>query len=116
MNYKLQLEDIAHLLPTPEGKHFITGMAHGTMSMELYKPDKIDPQTPHEQDEIYVILRGSGTFFVNGERMPFKEKDVLFVPAGVEHRFENFTDDFMTWVIFYGQKGGEKQQFNNITI
>jgi mannose-6-phosphate isomerase-like protein (cupin superfamily) len=37
-----------------------------------------------------------------------QEKDVLFVPAGVEHRFENFTDDFTTWVIFYGQKGGEK--------
>ena len=97
MNYKLQLEDIAPLLPTPEGKHFITGMAHGTMSVELYKPD-----------EIYVILRGAGTFFINGERMNFKENDVLFVPAGIKHRFENFTDDFMTWVVFYGVKGGEK--------
>ena len=39
--------------------------------------------------------------------MSFKENDVLFVPAGIEHRFENFTDDFATWVIFYGEKGGE---------
>lgn len=96
MVYKLTLEELTPLLPTPEGKHFITGMAHGTMSVELYKPDKIDPQMPHEQDELYVILRGSGTFFVNGERVPFKPNDVLFVPAGIEHFFENFRDDFMT--------------------
>jgi mannose-6-phosphate isomerase-like protein (cupin superfamily) len=108
MTYKVTEAELASLLPTPEGKHFILGMAHGTMSVELYKPDKIDPQTPHEQDELYVILRGSGTFFVNGERMPFRDNDVLFVPAGIEHRFENFTDDFATWVIFYGEKGGEK--------
>ena len=102
MKYKLTLEELAPLLPTPEGKHFITGMAHGTMRVELYKPDKIDPQTPHNQDELYIILRGSGTFFVNGENLLFKAQDVFFVPAYVEHRFENFTDDFMTWVIFYG--------------
>jgi mannose-6-phosphate isomerase-like protein (cupin superfamily) len=108
MIHKLTAEELAPLLPTPEGNHFVVGMAHGTMTVELYKPDKIDLQTPHEQDELYVILRGSGTFFVNGERMPFKAHDVLFVPAGVEHRFENYTDDFATWVIFYGKKGGEK--------
>jgi len=33
---------------------------------------------------------------------------VLFVPAGVEHRFTRFTPDFVTWVIFYGPKGGER--------
>jgi hypothetical protein len=32
---------------------------------------------------------------------------VLFVPAGHEHRFEDFTPDFATWVIFYGPDGGE---------
>ena len=32
---------------------------------------------------------------------------LLFVKAGHEHRFENFTDDFATWVIFYGPDGGE---------
>jgi mannose-6-phosphate isomerase-like protein (cupin superfamily) len=64
-------------------------------------------QTPHEQDELYVVFSGSGEFLLNGERMNFTAGDVLFVPAGVEHRFENFSDDFVTWVIFYGPKGGE---------
>ena len=33
--------------------------------------------------------------------------EALFVPAGVEHRFEDFTPDFATWVFFYGPEGGE---------
>jgi mannose-6-phosphate isomerase-like protein (cupin superfamily) len=46
--------------------------------------------------------------FRNGpERHPFERGDVLFVAAGVEHRFENFTDDFAAWVFFYGPEGGE---------
>ena len=32
---------------------------------------------------------------------------VLFVPAGVEHRFDDFSDDFAAWVVFFGPKGGE---------
>jgi hypothetical protein len=33
---------------------------------------------------------------------------VLFVPAGMDHRFVNFSGDFAAWVIFYGPAGGEK--------
>jgi len=35
---------------------------------------------------------------------------VIFVEAGVEHRFEDFTDDFETWVVFWGPQGGECQE------
>ena len=77
------------------------------MSVEIYKPDKIDQQTPHQQDELYVITSGCGEFLNDGIRTAFQPGDVLFVAAGIEHRFENFTDDFVTWVIFYGARGGE---------
>ena len=90
-------------VPTP----FVTMLAHGSMKVEWYKPDTVDNQTPHRQDEIYVIACGTGTFYNQGERTPFSAGDVLFVKAGHEHRFENFTDDFTTWVIFYGPDGGE---------
>ena len=63
---------------------------------------------PHKQDELYVIISGNGTFLNNDQRVIFKPGDVLFVKAGVKHRFENFTDDFATWVIFYGPDGGER--------
>jgi mannose-6-phosphate isomerase-like protein (cupin superfamily) len=83
-------------------------MEHGSMSVELYRPRQTDKQTPHLQDELYVIISGSGEFINAGQKMPFSPGDILFAPAGIEHRFENFTDDFVTWVIFYGPVGGER--------
>ncbi len=87
---------------------FVKLMEHGTMSVEYYAPVNIDNQTPHRQDELYIIAGGSGIFNRDGERTPFTIGDVLFVPAGMEHRFENFTNDFAAWVIFYGVDGGER--------
>ncbi len=90
------------------GKHFDQLLEHGSLVVEIYKPDKIDHQTPHTRDEVYVIVSGTG-WFVNGEtRHPFEPGQLLFVPAGVVHRFEDFTDDFSTWVLFYGPEGGEQ--------
>jgi mannose-6-phosphate isomerase-like protein (cupin superfamily) len=87
---------------------FVELFAHGTLQIELYAPDRVDNQEPHDQDEVYVVISGFGEF-VNGDtRRPFEAGEVLFVPAGVEHRFEHFTEDFATWVIFYGPVGGEK--------
>lgn len=80
---------------------------HGTLDVEMYKPDKVDKQSTHTRDEVYIIAEGSGTFFHEGERRQISKGDFLFVPAGEVHRFENFTDDFSTWVIFYGPEGGE---------
>lgn len=80
---------------------------HGSLSIEIYQPEKVDHQQPHRQDEVYVVISGSGTFYNDGVRHPFEAGEVLFVPAGKEHRFEDFTEDFATWVIFYGPEGGE---------
>ena len=88
---------------------FLTVFEHGSLAVEVYKPEKIDLQKPHSRDEVYVIISGSGTFFNNGERTQYSAGDFLFVKAGLEHRFEKFTDDFSTWVIFYGPDGGEKE-------
>jgi mannose-6-phosphate isomerase-like protein (cupin superfamily) len=87
---------------------FAKMMEHGSMSVEIYRPAGTDKQTPHTQDELYVIISGNGDFYNNGDRSPFRPGDILFVAAGHEHRFENFTDDFATWVIFYGPAGGER--------
>jgi mannose-6-phosphate isomerase-like protein (cupin superfamily) len=81
---------------------------HGTLSVEFYKPDKADHQKPHERDEVYVVATGTGIFNNGGKRWNFRPGDFLFVPAGVKHRFEEFTEDFSTWVFFYGPIGGEQ--------
>jgi len=91
----------------PDGERFVEAFSHGTLLVELYAPVGTDPQTAHTRDEVYIGVSGSGDFVVAGERSPFKPGDALFVAAGVEHRFENFTADFTTWVIFYGPLGGE---------
>ena len=94
-------------MPGPAGERFATLFRHGSLSIELYAPRGSDPQTPHRQDEVYVVATGQGTFRV-GERIePFRPGDLLFVPAGVPHRFEEFGDDLVVWVIFYGPDGGE---------
>ena len=82
-------------------------LKHGSLEVGFYKPDGIDPQHPHEQDEVYVVQSGDGSFVLGNERQPFEAGDALFVPAGVPHRFEEFSDDFAAWVIFYGPEGGD---------
>lgn len=83
------------------------GLRHGTMRAGLYAPQQIDTQGPHKQDELYVIVSGTGDFVKNDARIRFGPHDVLLVEAGSTHRFENFSDDFSTWVIFWGPQGGE---------
>ena len=80
---------------------------HGSLVVEFYQPDGKDEQTPHDRDEIYLVVSGSGNFINGEESTPFSAGDFLFAPAGVEHRFIDFTSDFATWVFFYGPVGGE---------
>jgi mannose-6-phosphate isomerase-like protein (cupin superfamily) len=89
-----------------EPEPFITLFKRGDLSVELYAPRGTDTQQPHDQDEAYIVASGSGTFRYGEERVPFQQGDFLFAAAGVPHRFEKFTTDFQTWVIFFGPKGG----------
>lgn len=92
----------------PEDREqYVEPARHGTMSLGMYAPRGEDDQEPHDQDELYVVLSGSGRFVHGGESSEFGPGDALFVAAGVEHRFENFSDDFAAWVIFWGPEGGE---------
>ena len=95
-------------LPGPGGERFARVFGHGSMEVEIYAPRGTDQQTPHSRDELYVVVDGSGTFVHDTERQTFGPGDVLFVSAGVEHRFEDFTDDLAVWVVFYGPEGGEE--------
>jgi mannose-6-phosphate isomerase-like protein (cupin superfamily) len=85
---------------------FVVLFKRGEFSVELYAPKGTDTQQPHDQDEAYIVAAGSGVFRRGDERVPFRQGDFLFVAAGIPHRFEEFTADFQTWVIFFGPKGG----------
>lgn len=87
-----------------------TLLVHGTLKVMLYAPQGTDPQIPHDRDEIYAIIKGSGRFVLGERSISCNAGDVIFVPAGVEHRFVDFTDDLASWVFFYGPKGGEQAE------
>lgn len=106
----IRLADAQGVIPGPAGEHAVSVMRRGTLnvmhSLGCFAPLP-RPTTPHDQDEVYVVLRGRGVLFHDGRRDPFEAGDLLFVAAGIEHRFEDFTDDLAVWVVFYGSPGGE---------
>ena len=100
-------------LPGPQGERFVTVFEHGSLLVEVYAPRGSDPQTPHTRDEVYIVVEGNGDFVTAKGRQSFGPSDLLFVPAGEDHCFENFSDDLTVWVIFYGPEGGEAAQDTN---
>ena len=103
----IRLKDAEARIPGPAGEHFASVLQRGSLKLLLSHPVRPNQQVPHAQDEIYVIMRGSGVIFHDGKRDPFEPGDAMFVAAGTEHRFEDFTDDLVVWVVFYGPPGGE---------
>lgn len=104
---RLTLADAVAALPGPNGARDRELFHHGTLTVEIYAPVGTDPQKPHTRDEVYVVASGSGTYVSDRGREPFGPGDFLFAPAGVAHRFEDFTRDLVVWVLFYGPEGGE---------
>ena len=110
---KANFEDLIATLPRastaqwPAGVPFVTALSHGTMSVEAFAINELDRQSPHEQDELYFVQRGSGTLTIEGVAHACKAGDALFVGAGQVHRFSDCSKDFATWVVFWGPKGGE---------
>lgn len=93
--------------PPPPPNLAVPVFQHGSLQAEIYTPVGADRQQPHDRDEIYVVARGRATFFDGRTRITVEEGSFLFVGAGQLHRFEDFSDDFVVWVFFYGPAGGE---------
>jgi len=93
--------------PPPKGNLAVPIFSHGSLTVELYTPIGHDPQTPHTRDEAYFVTRGRGQFFDGAQHHAIEAGSFLFVPAGHTHRFEDFSPDFVVWVVFYGPEGGE---------
>ncbi len=107
MTDRYTVKNALKLVDNSDDKSYGVLLERGTLELGFYNPDGIDPQQPHAQDEIYIVQSGSGFFVLDDNRQPFETGEALFVPAGVTHRFEDFTNDFAAWVVFYGPEGGE---------
>ena len=104
-DFWIRPQEAVNLLPGPEGERSAQVLERPGVEVKIYAPRGLDTQTPHARDEVYVIISGSG-IFRNGERShSFGPGDLMFVPAGVEHRFESFSSDLALWVVFVGDDG-----------
>lgn len=108
MNPRLTLTNALKRLDDVETP-FKNVFGHGSLEVEIYAPKGEDLQEPHTRDELYIVASGNGFFVHESDRHPVEAGEVLFVPAGDVHRFEDFSADFVTWVVFYGPEGGEKE-------
>jgi len=108
VEFRKRLSDGLARLEGVTGLRSVAMLEHGTLTTKVYAPRGDDPQAPHARDEVYVVMQGSGELMNGASSISFAAGDLLFVRAGVPHRFENFTDDLALWVIFYGPQGGEQ--------
>jgi mannose-6-phosphate isomerase-like protein (cupin superfamily) len=60
------------------------------------------PQVPHLRDELYFVAAGSGRYRVEKKVSDVGPGDLLFCAAHVAHGFEDMSEDFSVWVLFYG--------------
>ena len=104
---KFTAEEFLAKLPLPANEKWKDGgfdvepFKNENISLVFFAPRGTDYQTFHDEDEFYFIVRGSGEIVIDGERFSFDAGDVFFVPEKIEHHFENFTEDFATWAIFF---------------
>ncbi|MEV8532298.1 cupin domain-containing protein [Streptomyces sp. NPDC051211] len=72
------------------------------MSVGLYALDagQSDPQAPHRQDEVYFVVSGRASITVGEETTTVARGSVVYVPAGVPHKFHHISEDLKVLVVF----------------
>lgn len=103
--------DFDHLLRQlrKRGRPYYPFLDEKTMSMGIYRLGRgeVDRQSPHDQDEVYYIIEGTGTFESRGadgemETTTAKAGSIIFVRAHVEHRFRDIEKD-LTMLVFFSK-------------
>ena len=104
---KFTIDELLTRLPLPATEKWQDGVwdlepfEKNGVKLVFFAQQRIDYQTPHDEDELYFIARGSGSIVINNKVLDFTAGDAFFVAAGVHHHFENFSDDFATWAVFF---------------
>lgn len=72
------------------------------MSAGIYtlSPGSTDPQKPHNQDELYYVVRGRGRMRIGTEEQPVVAGSIIFVEAQAEHRFLQVSEELLVLVFF----------------
>jgi len=91
----------ARALPWKPGRS-AEAFVDGDLEVRFTPAPTRGPQVPHQRDELYIVASGTGQFRVEGHLTAVGPGDLLFAAAHAAHGFDDFSDDFAIWVIFYG--------------
>ena len=95
-----QIREVQQRLAAGNGGYEIVhespGLEVGVYVLVAPEPDR---QEPHANDEVYVVLEGSGALEVEGEQTRLVEGEAMFVPAGADHRWVGY-ENLSVLVIF----------------
>lgn len=86
--------------------HESAGLEIGVYALVAPEPDR---QQPHEDDEVYLVLDGTGVLEVEGRTTELSEGDGMFVPARAEHRFSGY-DRLSLLVVFTRAREGRARE------
>jgi mannose-6-phosphate isomerase-like protein (cupin superfamily) len=84
------------------GELYLEFLRRDSMSCGLYvlEPGADDPQEPHQEDEVYVVLEGRAQLMVAGQDHPVGPGSLLVVARTVPHRFHDITERLSVLVFF----------------
>ncbi len=71
-----------------------------SVGLAIWPAGSTDRQQPHREDEVYYVISGRGAIRVAHEDRPVQPGSLVFVAAGVEHRFHDITEDLRVLVFW----------------
>ncbi|WP_159898880.1 cupin domain-containing protein [Salinirussus salinus] len=83
-----------------DGTSYVEVLSEESMRVELARYPNPEPKTPHREDELYVVLSGSGMVHVGTETYGVEEGDVVYVEQGLEHDFFDIDEEITALVVF----------------
>jgi mannose-6-phosphate isomerase-like protein (cupin superfamily) len=104
------IEDAALFTPPDESpSHWVERFRVPDLSVGTYSipAGSGDDQTPHHEDEIYVVISGRAILNSDSASAAVQAGSVIYVPAGENHTFTQITEDLTLLVIFapaYGSR------------
>lgn len=91
------------------GRAYLEFLRVPALSAGLYElpAGGTDTQKPHTEDEVYYVIRGRAHVRVATEDTPVEPGSIIYVPAGIEHRFHTITEDLTLLVAFAPAEGSQ---------
>ena len=86
----------------PEGEPYQCLLNQPGAQLLIFTPRGTDHQSEHTRDEAYICVAGTAVLEIEGKPQPFAAGDLAWIPKNVPHRFVDMSEDFATWVAFFG--------------